>query len=68
MTDLFAALDAAITRAVAARKAKAAKETPSWTECPLPVCRGAVHHRAVVAADGDVEMVGYCSSCGLPTG
>lgn len=63
MTDLIAALRESL---IAARKATGYK--PSWTECPEVTCRGAVHHRAVVAPDGDTEMVGYCSSCGKPTG
>lgn len=41
---------------------------PAWTECPEVTCRGAVHRRTVVAPDGDTEMVGFCSSCGKPTG
>lgn len=41
---------------------------PAWTACPEPTCRGAVHRRGVVDSGGEVEWVGYCSSCGLPTG
>jgi hypothetical protein len=57
VTDLVAALAAAIERARIARAADL---------CPLAVCRGRVRTVFMAEPDGDVQPYGYCTSCGMP--